>query len=68
MLNQTQSESAFLNAVPIELVGGNSKRRIVIKPEDKRASQELRLDTAPTSVVVDPDNVILDESRVTRKK
>ncbi len=68
VLNQTQSEGAFPNAVPIELVSGNSKRRIIIKPENKHAGQELKLDAAPTSIVFDPENVILDESRVTRKK
>ncbi|MEP6719787.1 MAG: M1 family metallopeptidase [bacterium] len=68
VLNQTQSEGAFPNPVPIEVVSGNSRRRIIIKPENKHAGQELRLDAAPTSIVIDPENVILDESRVTRKK
>jgi aminopeptidase N len=67
VLNQTQSESAFPNAVPVELVNGNNQRLIVIKPESKHAVQEIKLDAAPTSLVVDPENVILDESRVIRK-
>ncbi|MFN2499412.1 MAG: M1 family metallopeptidase [Pyrinomonadaceae bacterium] len=68
VLNQTQSEGAFPNAVPIELVSGTSKRRIIIKPENKQAGQDLKLNAAPTSIMIDPENVILDESRVTRKE
>jgi aminopeptidase N len=67
VLDQTQPEVAFPNVVPVEIINGNSKRRIVIKPDSKHAVEEFKLDEAPTSVVVDPDNVILDESRVTRK-
>lgn len=67
MLTQTQSEPAFLNAVPVEIVNGNSKHRIVIKPESKQAVEEIKLDAAPSSLVVDPENVILDESRTIRK-
>jgi aminopeptidase N len=67
MLDQTQPEAAFPNVVPVEIIKGNSKRRIVIKFASKHAVEEFKLYEAPTSVVVDPDNVILDESRVTRK-
>jgi aminopeptidase N len=67
VLNQTQSEPAFPNTVTVQVVNGNSKRRITIKPDNKHAAQEIKLDAAPTSLVVDPDNVILDESRVIRK-
>jgi aminopeptidase N len=66
-LTQTQSEAAFLNTVPIGIVNGNSEHRIVIKPESKHAVEEIKLDSAPSSLVVDPENVILDESRVIRR-
>jgi aminopeptidase N len=67
VLDQTQSGDAFHNAVPVEILNGNSKRRIVIKPENKHAVQGIKLEAAPTSLVVDPENVILDESRVIRR-
>jgi aminopeptidase N len=67
VLNQTQSEPVFPNAVPVDIVNGNSKRHIIIKPQSKHAVQEIKLDVAPTSLVVDPENVILDESSVTRR-
>ena len=67
VLDQTQSESAFPNAVPIEIVNGKNRRRIIIKPESKHTIEEIKLDMAPTSLVVDPENVILDESRVREK-
>ena len=67
VLTQTQLEPAFLNAVPIGIVNGGSQRRIVIKPESKQAVDEIKLDSAPGSLVIDPENVILDESRVIRR-
>ncbi|MBA2703160.1 MAG: M1 family metallopeptidase [Blastocatellia bacterium] len=67
ILDQTQSEAAFPNTVPVEISSGNSKRRILIKPENKHAVEEIKLDVAPTSLVVDPENVILDESRVIKR-
>jgi aminopeptidase N len=67
VLDQTQAEAAFPNAVTIRIVNGNSKRVVVIEPKSKHALEEIKLDAAPTSLVVDPENVILDESRVTRR-
>jgi aminopeptidase N len=67
VLDQTQAEAAFPNLVPVEIVNGNSKRLIVIKPDSKHTVEEIKLDLAPTSLVFDPENVILDESRVIRK-
>jgi len=67
VLEQTQSDDAFPNVVPVEIVNGLSKRRIIIKPRNKRTVDEFKLDVAPTSLVVDPENVILDESRVVRE-
>jgi aminopeptidase N len=67
ILEQTQSDAAFPNVVPVEIVNGLSKRRIIIKPQSKRTVEEIKLNVAPTSLVVDPENVILDESRVVRK-
>ena len=67
VLDQTQSEAAFPNAVSVEIVNGSNKRRIIINPESKHAVQEIKLDAAPTLLIVDPENAILDESHVIRK-
>jgi aminopeptidase N len=64
VLEQTQPEAAFPNAVTIQIVNGNNKRVVVIEPKNKRAVEEIKLDFAPTSLLVDPENVILDDSRV----
>lgn len=61
VLHQLQTESAFPNSLPVEIVTSSGKRRIVIKPTSKQANQELRLDEAPVSVNVDPDNTVLKE-------
>lgn len=67
VLDQTQPEAAFPNAVTVRIVNGNNKRVVVIEPKSKHAVEEIKLDFAPTSLVVDPENAILDDSRVIRK-
>jgi aminopeptidase N len=64
LLKQLQPEPAFPNAMPIDIVTTNGKRRIVLKPTGKQTIQELKLDAAPTAINVDPDNTILKEARV----
>jgi aminopeptidase N len=66
-LDQTQPEAAFPNAVTVQIVNGNHKRLVVIEPKTKHAVEEIKLDFVPVSLVVDPDNVILDDSRVVRR-
>lgn len=66
-LDQTQPEAAFPNAVTVQIINGNHKRLVVIEPKSKHAVEEIKLDFVPVSLVVDPDNVILDESRVVRR-
>jgi aminopeptidase N len=66
-LDQTQPEAAFPNAVTVQILNGNHKRLVVIEPKSKHAVEEIKLDFVPVSLVVDPDNVILDDSRVVRR-
>ncbi|MDQ1637869.1 MAG: aminopeptidase [Pyrinomonadaceae bacterium] len=68
VLDQTQPEAAFPNAVTVRIVNGNNNRVLVIEPKSKHAVEEIKLDFAPTSLVVDPENAILDDSRVIRKQ
>ena len=68
LLKQLQPEPAFPNAVPIDILTANGKRRLVLKPNGKETVEELRLDAAPTGVNIDPDNTILKEARVSRNQ
>jgi aminopeptidase N len=64
VLEQTQPEAAFPNAVTILVTDGHNKRIVVIEPKSKRVVEEIKLDFTPASFVVDPENVILDDARV----
>ncbi len=66
-LNQTQSEPAFPNAIPLDLIKGNSKRRVLIQSNSKHVVEEIKLDAAPSLILFDSDNVLLDEAQVIRK-
>lgn len=68
VLRQMQPEPAFPNAVPIDIVGSAGKRRLVLKPTSKETVQEFKLDAAPTTILVDPDNTILKEARVSQSR
>jgi aminopeptidase N len=60
-LKQLQPEPFFPNSIPIDVLTKNGKRRIVLKPTGKETIQELRLNAAPLTVQLDPDNTILKE-------
>ena len=66
LLKQLQPEPAFPNALPVDIVTANGKRRIVLKPNGKQTIQELKLNATPTAIKIDPDNTILKEARVTQ--
>ncbi|HKP47393.1 MAG TPA: M1 family metallopeptidase [Pyrinomonadaceae bacterium] len=67
VLVQTQADAVFPNAVPIELISASKSQRLIIKPSARRTSMEVSTRTLPSSVMIDPDNVILDESQVVKK-
>ncbi len=67
-LDQTQPEAAFPNSVRVQIGDGKNQRVVVIEPKSKHAVAEIKLDFVPTSLVVDPENAILDESRVIKKE
>lgn len=64
LLKQLQPEPAFPNALPIDVVSANGKRRIILKPTGKQTIRELKLNATPTAIKIDPDNTILKEARV----
>jgi aminopeptidase N len=68
VLRQLQTEPAFPNALPIDIMMSNSKRRIVLKPTGKQTIEEVKLNEAPSSVNIDPDNTVLKEASQNRKR
>ena len=63
-LKQLQPEPFFPNSIPVDIMTTNGKRRVVLKPAGKETIQELRLNAAPVSVQLDPDNTILKEVKL----
>jgi aminopeptidase N len=63
-LKQLQREPAFPNSLPIEIVTLAGSQRFLLKPADKEITETFKLEAAPSAIIVDPDNVVLDESHV----
>lgn len=66
VLTQTQKEPAFPNELPVEILTTTGKRRIVFKPTGKRSIEEVKLNEAPTTINLDPENTVLKEAHLTR--
>jgi aminopeptidase N len=64
VLRQLQSEPAFPNALPIEVVTSSGKHRMLLKPNRKQTTQEVKLDEPPTAVIFDPDHTVLNETKI----
>jgi aminopeptidase N len=67
-LRQLQSEPAFTNSMPIDIVTAKGKRRVVLKPTSKRTIEEVSLDETPLSIDIDPENTVLMEARQNRER
>ncbi len=68
VLKQLQPEPAFPNALPIDIVTASGKRRVVLKPIGKETVAEIKLDEAPATITVDPDNTVLKEVSVNQSR
>jgi len=66
VLKQLQTEPAFPNALPLDIMTASGKRRIVLKPTGKQTVEEVKLSEPPTTVNIDPDNTVLKEAKVTK--
>jgi aminopeptidase N len=64
VLSQMQPGNAFSDPVPITISTGSGKRDFVLKPTGKLFIERIPLREKPTSVEVDPKNVLLDEATV----
>jgi aminopeptidase N len=65
-LKQTQTDDSFPNAVPIEITTVTEKRLILLNPVNRQTTKEFHLDSIPTGVIIDPDNLILDDAKISR--
>ena len=68
VLRQLQTEPAFPNALPVDIMTSNGKRRVILKPSGKQTLQEIKLDEAPTAIDIDPENTVLKEVTEIRER
>jgi aminopeptidase N len=60
-LEQMQTGEVFLDPVPIEFVVNGQKQQRIIQPTARLTTTELRFDSKPSSVQLDPDETLLKE-------
>lgn len=63
-LRQLQPEGAFPNRVPVEIMTGDERTTVMLRPITKQLVQDVKLKQAPTSVKLDPNNTILKDAVV----
>jgi aminopeptidase N len=68
VLRQLQTEPAFPNALPVDILTANGKRRVVLKPTGRQTLEEVKLNEAPVSINIDPENTVLKEASQNRKR
>lgn len=68
VLRQLQTEGAFPNALPVDILTARGSRRIVLKPTSKQTIEEVKLNEAPTSISIDPENTVLKEVSQNRER
>jgi aminopeptidase N len=66
VLRQLQTEPAFPNALPLDIITSSGKRRLVLQPTGKQTIEELKLKKAPISINIDPENTVLKEASQNR--
>ncbi|MFL6211599.1 MAG: M1 family metallopeptidase [Pyrinomonadaceae bacterium] len=64
-LRQTQADAPFLTPVPIKIVSGNRAQQVTLRPVDRITIANYNLAERPTDVLLDPDETLLKEARVT---
>jgi aminopeptidase N len=64
VLTQRQPGNIFVDPVPVTISTATGKREIVLKPTGKLFIERVPLRQKPTSIEVDPQNVLLDETTI----
>jgi len=68
VLRQLQTEPAFPNALPIDILTATGKRRVILKPTGMQTIEEVKLSEPPTTVNIDPDNTVLKEAQAIKAR
>lgn len=68
VLRQLQTEPAFPNALPVDILTATGKRRVTLKPTGKQTIEEVKLNEPPTTVNIDPDNIVLKEAQAIKAR
>jgi aminopeptidase N len=68
VLRQLQPEAAFPNALPIDILSANGRRRVVLQANGKETIEEVKLNEAPATITIDPENTVLKEASQTRER
>ncbi len=63
-LTQRQPGNVFTDPVPVTITTASGKRDLILKPLGKSLIERIPLRQKPTSVEVDPHNVLLDETTI----
>jgi len=66
VLRQLQAEPAFPNALPVDILTATGKHRVILKPTGKQTIEEVKLNEAPTTIIIDPENTVLKEASQNR--
>ena len=65
VVTQKQPGAVFLDEIPLAVATANGTRYFNLRPQAKKAIESFRMDEQPTSVVVDPNNTLLKEVKMT---
>jgi aminopeptidase N len=68
VLRQLQTEPAFPNTLPLDIITSSGNRRVVLKPTGKETIEEVKLNESPVSINIDPENTILKEASQNRER
>jgi aminopeptidase N len=60
-LRQTQTDAPFLTPLPVEIITSSGVQRTTLRPTGKETTTRIPLASQPTSVRIDPNEIILKE-------
>jgi aminopeptidase N len=67
VVTQKQLGAAFLDEIPLAVVTSKGSQILKLRPSSKSTIETFQIDDQPTSVVVDPNNTLLKEVRMSDK-
>jgi aminopeptidase N len=67
VVRQVQDGSAFLIPLTVEILSANGTQRVTITPTAKETAARIPVPRQPTSITLDPDQIVLKEIAVVRR-